>query len=114
MEHQQLNSGGNPPHLPPATPGTQQGEDNKITPELLVDALSGHEDGLLSIAERLMTHYDSGYDASEFRFERYFASSEGDARLMRYYFLRRQLFQWERRSSTRSPTYRSCSSTWSR
>ena len=78
MEHQQLNSGGNPPHLPPATPGTQQGEDNKITPELLVDALSGHEDGLLSIAERLMTHYDSGYDASEFRFERYFASSEGE------------------------------------
>jgi len=36
---------------------------NKITPELLVDALSGHEDGLLSIAEKLMTHYDSGYDA---------------------------------------------------
>ncbi|KAL7539062.1 hypothetical protein ACHAXR_009005 [Thalassiosira sp. AJA248-18] len=36
---------------------------NKITPELLVDALSGHEDGLLSIAERLMTHYDAGYDA---------------------------------------------------
>ena len=38
-------------------------ESNKITPELLVDALSGHEDGLLSIAEKLMTHYDSGYDA---------------------------------------------------
>lgn len=38
-------------------------ENNKITPELLVDALSGHEDGLLSIAERLMTHYDAGYDA---------------------------------------------------
>lgn len=63
MEQQQQNSGGHPPHLPPATPGTQQGDDNKITPELLVDALSGHEDGLLSIAERLMTHYDSGYDA---------------------------------------------------
>lgn len=41
----------------------QQDENNKITPELLVDALSGHEDGLLSIAERLMTHYDAGYDA---------------------------------------------------
>ena len=34
-----------------------------ITPELLVDALSGHEDGLLTIAERLMTKYDVGYDA---------------------------------------------------
>ncbi len=34
-----------------------------VTPELLVDALSGHEDGLLAIAERLMEHYDSGYDA---------------------------------------------------
>ena len=33
-----------------------------VTPELLVDALSGHEDGLLTIAERLMEHYDSGYD----------------------------------------------------
>lgn len=33
-----------------------------VTPELLVDALSGHEDGLLAIAERLMEHYDSGYD----------------------------------------------------
>ena len=37
--------------------------DALITPELLVDALSGHEDGLLSIAEKLMTHYSSGYDA---------------------------------------------------
>ncbi|EJK58856.1 hypothetical protein THAOC_20982, partial [Thalassiosira oceanica] len=46
MEQQQQNSGGHPPHLPPATPGTQQGDDNKITPELLVDALSGHVDGL--------------------------------------------------------------------
>ena len=34
-----------------------------ITPELLVDALWGHEDGLLSIAEKLMTHYSAGYDA---------------------------------------------------
>ena len=33
-----------------------------ISPELLVDALSGHEDGLLAIAERLMEHYDRGYD----------------------------------------------------
>ena len=32
-------------------------------PELLVDALSGHEDGLLAIAERMMEHYDRGYDA---------------------------------------------------
>ena len=40
-----------------------ESNNNKITPELLVDALSGHEDGLLSIAEKLMTHYDSGYDA---------------------------------------------------
>lgn len=33
-----------------------------VTPELLVDALSGHEDGLLAIAEKLMEHYDQGYD----------------------------------------------------
>ena len=33
-----------------------------ITPELLVEALSGTEDGLLQIAEKLMEHYDSGYD----------------------------------------------------
>ena len=39
----------------PHTPGV-------VTPELLVDALSGHEDGLLAIAERLMEHYDRGYD----------------------------------------------------
>lgn len=40
-----------------------QGEpDAVVTPELLVDALSGHEDGLLAIAERLMEHYDGGYD----------------------------------------------------
>ena len=37
--------------------------DPVVSPELLVDALSGHEDGLLAIAERLMEHYDSGYDA---------------------------------------------------
>jgi hypothetical protein len=30
---------------------------------MLVDALSGHEDGLLVIAERLMEHYDEGYDS---------------------------------------------------
>ena len=39
----------------------QQGEPI-VSPELLVDALSGHEDGLLAIAERLMEHYDAGYD----------------------------------------------------
>lgn len=33
-----------------------------VTPELLVDALSGQEDGLLAIAEKLMEHYDQGYD----------------------------------------------------
>jgi hypothetical protein len=33
-----------------------------VSPEMLVDALSGHEDGLLAIAERLMEHYDAGYD----------------------------------------------------
>ena len=38
------------------------GQQQVVTPELLVDALSGHEDGLLAIAERLMEHYDSGYD----------------------------------------------------
>ena len=45
---------------------SQSNHDNNqeavVTPELLVDALSGHEDGLLAIAERLMEHYDSGYD----------------------------------------------------
>lgn len=41
---------------------TQQEGRAVVTPELLVDALSGHEDGLLAIAERLMEHYDSGYD----------------------------------------------------
>ena len=43
-----------PQQQAPATPG--------VSPELLVDALSGHEDGLLAIAERLMEHYDQGYD----------------------------------------------------
>jgi hypothetical protein len=38
------------------------GENPVVSPELLVDALSGHEDGLLAIAERLMEHYDHGYD----------------------------------------------------
>ena len=40
----------------------QEGGNPIVTPELLVDALSGHEDGLLAIAEKLMEHYDSGYD----------------------------------------------------
>jgi hypothetical protein len=39
------------------------GDNPVVSPELLVDALSGHEDGLLAIAERLMEHYDHGYDA---------------------------------------------------
>lgn len=41
----------------------QSGDNPVVSPELLVDALSGHEDGLLAIAERLMEHYDLGYDA---------------------------------------------------
>jgi len=40
--------------------GQQQQE--AISPELLADALGGHEDGLLAIAERLMENYDAGYD----------------------------------------------------
>jgi hypothetical protein len=40
----------------------EQAQEAIVSPELLVDALSGHEDGLLAIAERLMEHYDSGYD----------------------------------------------------
>jgi hypothetical protein len=40
----------------------EEGHDAIVTPELLVDALSGHEDGLLAIAEKLMEHYDAGYD----------------------------------------------------
>ena len=45
-----------------ASPPREQEGRAVVTPELLVDALSGHEDGLLAIAERLMEHYDSGYD----------------------------------------------------
>jgi hypothetical protein len=52
-----------PPHT---THEEQQQEEEEhvavVTPELLVDALSGHEDGLLAIAEKLMEHYDRGYD----------------------------------------------------
>lgn len=44
------------------TPNGEENQEAVVTPELLVDALSGHEDGLLAIAERLMEHYDSGYD----------------------------------------------------
>lgn len=40
-------------------PAEQQGG---VPPELLVEALSGHEDGLLAIAEKLMEQYDAGYD----------------------------------------------------
>lgn len=40
----------------------EENPNNIVTPELLVDALSGHEDGLLAIAEKLMEHYDAGYD----------------------------------------------------
>jgi hypothetical protein len=43
-------------------PKDNEGQDAIVTPELLVDALSGHEDGLLAIAEKLMEHYDAGYD----------------------------------------------------
>jgi len=51
--------------LRPTSDGNDVDDDagGLITPELLVDALSGHEDGLLTIAERLMTKYDVGYDA---------------------------------------------------
>mmetsp|Transcript_1534 Transcript_1534/g.3396 ORF Transcript_1534/g.3396 Transcript_1534/m.3396 type:complete len:696 (+) Transcript_1534:188-2275(+) len=44
-------------------PKPEQQQQPVVSPELLVDALSGHEDGLLAIAERMMEHYDSGYDA---------------------------------------------------
>ena len=55
------------PQEPPIEGGDPEGEEGQnhnavVTPELLVDALSGHEDGLLAIAEKLMEHYDSGYD----------------------------------------------------
>ena len=43
-------------------PPQRQQEEAVVTPELLVDALSGHEDGLLAIAEKLMESYDAGYD----------------------------------------------------
>lgn len=46
-----------------AQPAAPKEDHAIVTPELLVDALSGHEDGLLAIAERLMEHYDTGYDA---------------------------------------------------
>ena len=46
----------------PDAPNNNDNQQAIVTPELLVDALSGHEDGLLAIAERLMEHYDSGYD----------------------------------------------------
>lgn len=42
--------------------GGEREHQGVVTPELLVDALSGHEDGLLAIAEKLMEHYDEGYD----------------------------------------------------
>jgi hypothetical protein len=48
---------------PSGNGGEEQEHEAVVSPELLVDALSGHEDGLLAIAERLMEHYDSGYDA---------------------------------------------------
>lgn len=44
------------------TPQREEQHEAVVSPELLVDALSGHEDGLLGIAERLMEHYDAGYD----------------------------------------------------
>lgn len=47
--------------LPPEPPNNNN-NGPVVTPELLVDALSGHEDGLLAIAEKLMEHYDAGYD----------------------------------------------------
>ena len=56
-----------PAHNEPMPNGGEQQQpppqQQVVTPELLVDALSGHEDGLLAIAERLMEHYDAGYDA---------------------------------------------------
>jgi hypothetical protein len=48
--------------VPKESPKEEGQQHQVVTPELLVDALSGHEDGLLAIAERLMEHYDSGYD----------------------------------------------------
>ena len=71
-----VNGGASSPDIPhkvqpnqsaPTTPQQQQQQQSQnppgaVTPELLVDALSGHEDGLLAIAERLMEHYEGGYD----------------------------------------------------
>lgn len=56
MRNQAQNNGQQGNQAPP-----QEGE-AVVSPELLVDALSGHEDGLLAIAEKLMEHYDGGYD----------------------------------------------------
>ena len=69
-QHQQPQSRQQPQQVQPSPHNTNQSNNNSnndnqeavVTPELLVDALSGHEDGLLAIAERLMEHYDSGYD----------------------------------------------------
>jgi hypothetical protein len=47
---------------PDASAPRREPDEPVVSPELLVDALSGHEDGLLAIAERLMEHYDAGYD----------------------------------------------------
>lgn len=68
-QRQSLSSNNSPdqqprPSRPVANEPNEEVQENAIiTPELLVDALSGHEDGLLAIAEKLMEHYDSGYDA---------------------------------------------------
>ena len=48
--------------LNPIMPQDATAANAAVTPELLVDALSGHEDGLLAIAEKLMESYDAGYD----------------------------------------------------
>ena len=56
-EESHIRAPGQPQQQPPPPNGGPV-----VTPELLVDALSGHEDGLLAIAEKLMEHYDSGYD----------------------------------------------------
>jgi len=58
------NAGGEQPaQVQQQEPQQEAAQEAVVSPELLVDALSGHEDGLLAIAERLMEHYDSGYDA---------------------------------------------------
>ena len=58
-QNQQRNS---MPSSPPRAQDEPPPPPNGVTPELLVDALSGHEDGLLAIAEKLMEQYDKGYD----------------------------------------------------